>query len=85
MVKRNFVQRSGLDRLRIVPARDFGRDHQRTGGGGKRRRVQRLANMANRILPGGVLVQEAAARGEIEQREANHRREVPTQSSLVQV
>jgi len=47
--------------------------------------MQRLANMANRILSGAMLVQEAAARGEIEQREAYHRRGASPQCPGTQV
>jgi len=43
--------------------------------------MQRLANMANRILSRAVLVQEAAARGEIEQCQAHQSRGASPQFS----
>ena len=68
MVKRNFIQRGRLNRPGIMPAGNFRCCDDRTAGSRKRRRMQRLANMANRILSSAVLVQEAATRCEIEQR-----------------
>jgi hypothetical protein len=45
--------------------------------------MQRLANMANRVLPAAVLVQKAATRCEIEQREADQHCAVTAQCVLI--
>ena len=71
MVQRNFIARDGLHRAGVVPAGNFGCCERQANGSRKRWRMQRLANMANRVLSGAVLVQEAAAGGEIEQRQAD--------------
>jgi hypothetical protein len=80
-MQQNFIQRSGLNGTGIVPAGNFWRCHHHTRGSGQCRRVQRLANMANRILSRAVLVQETAARGEIEQCQAHQSRSASPQFS----
>ena len=85
MVQRNFIQRGGLNCAGIVPAGNFGRCDHHAGGSRQRRRMQRLANMANRVLSGAVLVQEAAAGGEIEQRQADQSCGASAQCSGTQV
>jgi len=71
VLQRNFIESGGLNRAGIVPAGHFGCCDNHTREGHKRRSMQRLADMANRILSGSVLVQGTAACGEIEQREAD--------------
>ena len=79
MVQRNFIERGGLNCAGIVPAGNFGRCDHHACGSRQRRSMQRLANMANRVLSGAVLVQEAATRGEIEQREADEQSAIAAQ------
>jgi len=82
VVQRNFIQPGGLNCSGIVPAGNFGRCDHHTCGSRQRRSMQRLANMANRVLSGAVLVQEAATRGEIEQREADDQGAIAAQCVL---
>lgn len=85
MMERNFIRCGGLHRAGIVPAGNFWRRDHHTNRSGQRRRMQRLANMANRILSRAVLVQEAATGGEIEQRQADKSRSASPQRSGTQV
>lgn len=82
MVQRNFIARDGLHRAGVVPAGNFGCCERQANGSRKRWRMQRLANMANRVLSGAVLVQEAAARGEIEERHADEQGAIAAQTVL---
>jgi len=82
VVQRNFIERDGLNRAGIVPAGNFGCCGRHAYRSRKRRRMQRLANMANRVLSGAVMVQEAAARGEIEEREADEQGAIAAQTVL---
>jgi hypothetical protein len=82
VVQRNFIQRGGLNCAGIVPAGNFGRCDHHTCGNRQRRSMQGLANMANRVLSGAVLVQEAATRGEIEQRKADEQGAIAAQCVL---
>lgn len=84
MVQRNFIQRGGFCGERFMPARDFGRSDRQAASAGKGRRVQRLANVANRLLPTGMPVQKTAARGKVEHREAEHHRSETLQRACVQ-
>jgi hypothetical protein len=79
VVQRNFIERGGLNCAGIVPAGNFGSCDQHTCRSRQRRSMQRLANMANRVLPRAVLVQEAATRGEIEQRETEEQGAIAAQ------
>ena len=71
MMEGNFINDGRLNWPSVMPARNFRSGNQYSGGGGKRWSVQRLADVADGILSRGVLVQEAAAGGEIEQRQTN--------------
>jgi len=57
-----------------MPARNFGRRYERAAGRCEGRSVQRLANMANRLMPAGVPMQKTAARRQIEYGEAEQHR-----------
>jgi hypothetical protein len=83
VVKRDFIERSRLNGLGIMPAGNFRRRDRCSGRGQKCGRMQRLANMANRVLPAAVLVQEAATHCEIEQREADQHCAVTAQWVLI--
>lgn len=72
MVQRNFAERNRPGQARFIIAADFGRRYCSVRRSGKRRRMQRLANVANRFLPARMAVQKTAARGKVENRETQH-------------
>src|SRR5216683_4056 len=69
---RNFIKGSSNDRPRIVPTGNLRSGSNSAERRDQRRRVQRLADMASVVRSAIVLVQEAAAAGEIQQRQAQH-------------
>jgi hypothetical protein len=71
---RELVKRDLKNRTRIVPAGNLGSGSDTAENNRERGRMQRLANMANGIRGAMVLVQETAAAGKIQQRQANQRR-----------
>ena len=71
MVKGDFLARTGSDGTRFMPARNFGRRYERAAGGCQGRSVQRLADVANTLLPARVPMQKAAACRQIEYGEAD--------------
>jgi len=74
VIQQIFVQRVRGDGQRFMPAGNFWSRHQAAGRYGKRRRVQRLADVADRVASAGMLVKQASASREIEQRQANQPR-----------
>jgi hypothetical protein len=73
-MQRKRITWRGVPRQRTIPANDLGRAAEVQPGRSQRRHMQRLADMASRIRPTGMLVKERAACREIEQRKASQQR-----------
>ena len=68
--QRNFIKRRRQYGSRIMPTGNLGSGCDSAECDRQRRSMQRLADMANRVWAAIVIVQEAAATGEVEQCQA---------------
>jgi len=72
--KRDFIESCRENDTRIVPTGNLRGGSDSTERYRQCRSMQSLANMTNRVRTAVVLVEQAAATSEIQQREANQRR-----------
>jgi len=84
VMERNRIPRGCGWSSRFLPAREFRSSQEKDARCGQGRGVQRLANVANRFLSAGVAVQEAAARREVDKRQAEERRAVTLERARAQ-